>query len=52
MPITLRVPEGLNDWLDEYAHAHRKSGVKKQDLVSRAIQLLIIESERKSTKLE
>lgn len=43
IPITLRLPEGLNDWLDDYAHAHRKEGVKKQDLISRAVQLLILE---------
>lgn len=45
MPITLRLPEGLNDWLDDYAHAHRKEGVKKQDLIARAVQLLVIEVE-------
>ncbi len=40
--ITLRLPEGLNDWLDDYAHAHRKQGVKKQDLISEAVQLLVV----------
>ena len=43
MPITLRLPTGLNDFLDDYAHEHRKEGVKKQDLVARAVQLLVIE---------
>lgn len=43
IPITLRLPEELNDWLDEYAHAHRKQGVKKQDLIARAVQLLVID---------
>jgi len=43
IPITLRLPEGLNDWLDDYAHANRKQGVKKQDLVTRAVQLLVME---------
>jgi len=42
IPITLRIPEGLNDWLDDWAHEHRKQGVKKQDLVARAVQLLMI----------
>lgn len=39
--VTLRLPSGLNDWLDDYAHAHRKEGVKKQDLVSVAVQMLV-----------
>ena len=43
LPITLRLPEGLNDWLDDHAHRMRKQGVKKQDLVSWAVQLLVIE---------
>lgn len=43
--VTLRLPEGLNDWLDEYAHQHRKEGVKKQDLISEAIQLLVMAKE-------
>ncbi len=38
--ITLRLPEDLNDWLDDYAHVNRKLGIKKQDLVARAVQLL------------
>jgi hypothetical protein len=42
IPITLRLPEGLNDWLDDYAHNHRKQGVKKQDLVARAVELLVL----------
>ena len=43
IPITLRLPEALNDWLDEYAHSHRKQGIKKQDLIARAVQLLVVE---------
>lgn len=39
----MRLPEDLNDWLDDYARLHRKQGVKKQDLISRAVQLLIFE---------
>lgn len=42
IPITLRLPEGLNDWLDEYAHTHRKQGVRKQDLIARAVALLVV----------
>lgn len=42
IPITLRMPEGLNDWLDDYAHQHRKQGVKKQDLIARAVELLVL----------
>ncbi len=41
--VSLRMPEGLNDWLDDYAHAHRKEKVKKQDLISQAVQLLVKE---------
>lgn len=42
IPITLRLPSELNDFLDDAAHARRKQGVKKQDLVSRAVQLLVV----------
>ncbi|MBC8134523.1 MAG: hypothetical protein H8F28_01380 [Fibrella sp.] len=45
IPITLRLPEGLNDYLDEQAHRHRKSKVLKQDLVRLAVQLLVEEIE-------
>lgn len=45
MPITLRLPEGLNDYLDDQAHRHRKSKVLKQDLMRIAIQLLVEEIE-------
>lgn len=37
-----RIPEGLDDWLEEYAFQHRHTGMKKQDLVAQAIQLLIV----------
>ena len=43
--ISLRCPEAINDWLDEYAHAHRKEGVKKQDLVAEALAMLILKKE-------
>jgi len=42
IPITLRLPEALNDWLDDLAHEHRKSKIKKQDLVALAMQVLLI----------
>lgn len=45
IPITLRLAEGLNDYLDEQAHRHRKAKVKKQDLVSLAVRLLVAELE-------
>ncbi len=41
-PITLRLPEGLNDFLDDQAHQRRKKGVKKQDLVALGMQLLVV----------
>lgn len=41
-PMTLRIPEKLDDYLTEQAHRLRKRGVKKQDLVSRAVQLLYV----------
>lgn len=37
-----RIPEGLDDWLEEFAFAHRHSGLKKLDLVAEAIGLLIV----------
>ena len=37
-----RVPEGLDDWLEEQAFEHRHTGLKKQDLIAQAIQLLIV----------
>ena len=43
IPITLRLAEGLNDEVDEIAHRHRKAKVKKQDLITLAVQLLITE---------
>ena len=42
VPMTLRIPEKLDDYLTEQAHRLRKRGVKKQDLVSRAVQLLYV----------
>lgn len=41
MPITLRLPVKLNDYLDEVAHQYRKRKVKKQDLVALAARLLV-----------
>lgn len=41
--VSLKLPEELNDWVDQYVFEHRKEKVLKQDLISRAIQLLYIE---------
>lgn len=45
VPITLRIPSGLNDWLDTYAFNHRKEGSKKQSLVAEAVMILMLEKE-------
>jgi len=45
VPITLRLPTALNDWLDIYAFAHRKEGIRKQDLIAEALTLLAISKE-------
>ena len=37
-----RIPEALDDWLEEHAFEHRRQGLTKQDLVAQAIQLLIV----------
>lgn len=39
---SFRIPEGLDHWLEEQAFEHRHDGLKKQDLVAQAIQLLIM----------
>lgn len=38
--VTLRIPHGLNDWLDEYVHGSWPEKIKKQQLVIEALQLL------------
>jgi hypothetical protein len=38
--MTLRIPAGLNDWLDEYVHGSWPDKVKKQQLVTEALMLL------------
>lgn len=38
--VTLRIPHALNDWLDEYVHGSWPEKVKKQQLVTEALQLL------------
>jgi hypothetical protein len=43
--VTLKCPEGLNDYLDEYIHENYRAKVKKQDLLKRALQLLVYELE-------
>jgi hypothetical protein len=39
--VTLRLPAGLNQWLDGYVHGAWPSKVKKQELVVEALRLLI-----------
>lgn len=41
--VSLKLPEELNDWVDQYVFDRRKEKVLKQELISRAIQLLYIE---------
>jgi hypothetical protein len=38
--MTLRIPAGLNAWLDEYVHGSWPDKVKKQQLVTEALMLL------------
>ncbi|WP_395088823.1 hypothetical protein [Armatimonas sp.] len=45
IPITLRIPEELNDWLRDYSHRKHKQGIKKQDLIAQAVRLLYVELE-------
>ena len=40
MTMTLRIPAGLNDWLDEYVHGSWPDKIKKQQLVTEALMLL------------
>ena len=39
--VTLRVPTGLNDWLDGYVHGAWPERVRKQELVTEALRMLI-----------
>lgn len=41
MTLTLRVPQGLNDWLDEYVHRAWPERVRKQGLVVEALRMLV-----------
>ena len=43
IPMTLRIPEELDDWLTDYSHRKRKQGIKKQDLIAQAVRLLYVE---------
>jgi len=43
--VGLKVPEGLNDYLDDLQHRLKKRGVLKQDLLRHALQLLVIKVE-------
>jgi hypothetical protein len=39
--VTLRLPAGLNQWLDGYVHGAWPARVRKQELVVEALRLLI-----------
>ena len=39
--VTLRLPRGLNDWLDEYVHRAWPERIRKQELVAEALRLLL-----------
>jgi hypothetical protein len=38
--VTLRIPKDLNDWLDEYVHHSWRQKLRKQGLVTEALQML------------
>jgi hypothetical protein len=38
--VTLRVPQELNGWLDEYVHRAWPERVRKQELVAEALRML------------
>lgn len=40
MTVTLRIPQGFNDWLDEYIHRSWPQKIRKQELVVEALRLL------------
>ena len=44
--ITLRIPYEMDEWLEDYVHAHRKEGCKKQEVVAWAVMLLRQELDR------
>jgi len=48
--VGLKMPEELHDWLDDSQHRLKKQGVLKQDLLRRALQLLVIEMETEGWK--
>ena len=39
--VTLRLPTGLNQWLDGYVHGAWPTRIRKQELVVEALRLLI-----------
>lgn len=41
MTVTLRLPQELNDWLDEYVHESWRDRLKKQQLVIEALCMLV-----------
>src|SRR5215467_6909625 len=41
MTVTLRIPVRLNEWLDGYVHGAWPERVKKQELVTEGLRLLV-----------
>jgi hypothetical protein len=39
--VTLQLPRGLNNWLDEYVHRAWPERVRKQELVAEALRMLL-----------
>ena len=51
VPVTLRLPEAVNRWIDEYVHGAWESRLKKQDLIKEALTLLFIHRARNGDPL-
>jgi hypothetical protein len=41
MTVTLRIPQEMNNWLDEYVHRAWPARIRKQELVVEALRLLV-----------
>jgi len=42
MTVTLRIPQPMNDWLDDYVHQSWPERVRKQELVIEALRMLMV----------
>lgn len=49
--VTLRLPRGLNDWLDEYVHRAWPERVRKQELVAEALRMLFVRRGRPGERI-